>query len=90
MEQELTMKNDSECGFGYCAGDPACRDKQCPGHPCQQGFPPIDHKYIDAQLNGDAGDTIRSIEADVRLFKTAAFAVALALAMVGTLWVLAS
>jgi len=29
---------ESECGFGTCAGHPACGDKQCPEHPCKTGM----------------------------------------------------
>lgn len=84
------MKQPSECGFGYCAGDPACRDTKCPGHPCQQGFPVIDEKFIDAQLRaGDPGDLIRSVESDASRLKTAAFAVALALALAFILYITA-
>lgn len=84
------MKRESECGFGVCAGDPACRDTKCPGHPAQQGFPVIDHKFIDAQLRaGDPAEFIRSVEADASRLKTAAFAVALALALAYILYITA-
>jgi hypothetical protein len=84
------MKHTSECGFGVCAGDPACRDTKCPGHPCQQGFPVIDHAYIDAQLKQeDPIEFIRGVESDANRLKTAAFAVALVLALASILYITA-
>jgi hypothetical protein len=44
------LKPDSECGFGLCAGDANCRDKHCPGHPCNLvSLPVIDAKFFDEQ-----------------------------------------
>lgn len=28
---------------GMCAGDPACSDRLCPGHPCQRAAHPLHH-----------------------------------------------
>ncbi len=47
------LKNiGSECGFGFCAGDAACRDKHCPGHPCQTlTLPVVDAKFLDEYID---------------------------------------
>ena len=69
--------NDEPCKWPYCT--------------CADPWPVIDEKYIDAQLNkaNDPADQIQMIESDARSLKTAAFAVALALAIASILYITA-
>jgi hypothetical protein len=84
MEQSMNTKpnrcpnaNDEPCKWPYCT---------C----CETPFPPIDHAYIDAQLKQeDPLEFIRGVESDANRLKTAAFAVALVLALASILYITA-